>query len=188
MNMDNPELTVARYAARVSLWAFGVSALSFCVAFSAFALELRRWFNEGVRLSMSVMADAIFVESGSKDKKKYLAITVTNRGDTATTITHMVLYNYPSRLAVWIPKRPRVMVRLLKKSQPATFIVNTTAMPIPYVLEPGRNWHGMAAHTPELEAMIKAGRLFVGVIGSHSDKPWLMRVRRWTPPKNTKAA
>ncbi|GAA5266701.1 hypothetical protein ACOSOMT5_P3132 [Acidiphilium sp. MT5] len=188
MNVDAPELTVARYAARVSLWAFSVSALSLCVAFAAFVLELRRWFSEGVRLSMSVMSDAIFVGGGLEDKKKYIAITVRNRGDAATTITHMVLYNYPSRLAVWLPKRPRFMVRLLKKYQPATFIVNTTDMPPPYVLEPGRNWHGMAAHTPELEAMIKAGRLFVGVIGSHSDKPRLMRVRRWTPPKNTKAA
>jgi hypothetical protein len=45
----------------------------------------------------------------------------------------------------------------------------------------------MAVHTPELEKMIKAARLFVGVIGSHSNKTFFRRVRRWTPPKDAKA-
>jgi len=45
----------------------------------------------------------------------------------------------------------------------------------------------MAIHTPELEQMIKATRLFVGVIGSHSTKPLLRRVRRWTFPKDASA-
>jgi hypothetical protein len=61
-------------------------------------------------------------------------------------------------------------------------------MPLPHVLEPGRNWHGMAVYTPKLEEMIKAGRLFVGVIGSHSDKMLLRRIRRWKPPENAKEA
>lgn len=41
-------------------WALGVSIGSLCVSFAAFALQLRRWFDEGVKLSMSVMADAKF--------------------------------------------------------------------------------------------------------------------------------
>jgi hypothetical protein len=188
MNMDTPEIAIARFAARISLWSLGVSVLSLCVAAAVFALELRRWFDEGVRLSMSVMTDAILIGGRQRDSNTYLATTVTNRGDAATTITHMVLYNYPSRLALWLPKRPRFLARWFKKHQPKTFLVNTVEMPPPYVLEPGRNWHGRAVHTPELEGMIKAGRLFVGVIGSHSDKILFKRVRRWTPPKNTKAA
>jgi hypothetical protein len=46
----------------------------------------------------------------------------------------------------------------------------------------------MAAHTPELVEMIRGGRLFVGVIGSHSDKPLFRRVRKWIPPKDAKSA
>jgi hypothetical protein len=46
----------------------------------------------------------------------------------------------------------------------------------------------MAAHTPELAQMIKGGRLFVAVIGSHRNKPLFRRVRTWTPPKDAKAA
>jgi hypothetical protein len=35
--------------------------------------------------------------------------------------------------------------------------------------------------------MIKAGRLFVGVIGCHSDRILFKRFRRWKPPENAKA-
>lgn len=184
--MDTPEVAVARYAARISLWAFGISFASLCVAFGVFLLELRRWFDEGVRLTMSVMVDAKFFGGVIQDDKAYLSITVTNRGSAATTITHMVLYDYPNRLSLFLSKCPRFVRRWFKKHQPQTFVVNTVQMPPPYVLEPGRNWHGMAVHTPQLEQMIDAGRLFVGVIGSHSDKTFFPRVRRWTPPEDTK--
>lgn len=101
---------------------------------------------------------------------------------------HMVLYNYRDRFSLFLSKCPRFMHRPFKKHLPQTFIVNTTQMPPPHVLDPGRNWQGMAVHTPELEQMIKAGRLFVGVIGSHSSKTLFSRVRKWTPPKGAKAA
>jgi hypothetical protein len=98
----------------------------------------------------------------------------------------MVMYNYPDRLSLFLSKCPRFVRRRFKKHRPQTFVVNTVQMPPPHVLEPGRNWQGMVAHTPDLTKMIKDGRLFVGVIGSHSDKPFFRRVRTWTPPKDAK--
>jgi hypothetical protein len=83
----------------------------------------------------------------------------------------MLLYNYPTRSSLFLSKCPRFLRRWLKKRRPATFIVNTDRMLLPHVLEAGRNWHGMAIHTPELAQMIKGGRLFVGVVGSRSNKP-----------------
>jgi hypothetical protein len=188
--MDTPDVAVAQYAARISLWALGISGGSFCVALCVFVLELRRWFDEGVRLSMSIIADAKLYGGDHQDENTYVAVTVTNRGDAATTITHMVLYDYPSRLALSLPSR---LSRRFKSQRPKTFVVTNPILPgmpgqPPFVLEPGRNWQGMAAHTPELERMIKAGRLYVGVIGSHSDRTLFQRVRRWTPPKDSKAA
>src|SRR5574337_775908 len=178
--MDSPEVAVARYAANISLWALGASVGSVVVAASAFVLELRRWFDEGVKLSMTIMPDAQLFGGGVRDDTTYLAITVANRGTAATTITHMPLYNYPvynypDRLSLFLSKlpralfkRPRFVRRWRNKHGPQTFIVNTVRMPPPHVLEPGRNWHGMAAHTPEIEKMIQDARLFVGVVGSHS--------------------
>jgi hypothetical protein len=168
-------------------WALGVSIGSLCVSFAAFVLQIRRWFEEGVRLSMTVIAYAKFVGGGIQDENTYIAITVTNRGTAATTITHMVLYNYPDRLSLFLSKCPRFVRRWFRKHHPQTFVVDTVQMPLPHVLEPGRNWHGMAVHTPELEQMIKATRLFVGVIGSHSSKTLSRRVWSWTPPKDAKA-
>ena len=191
--MDSSEVAVARYAAKISFWALGLSAGSLVVAACAFVLELRRWFDEGVKLSMSVMPDATIVGGGVKDPKTYLHITVANRGTSATTITHMVLYNYPdrlsrflSRLPLIIFKHPRFLRRWSTKHSRETFVVKTDQ--VPHVLEPGRTWQGMATHSPEIEKMIEGGRLFVGVIGSHGAKPFLRRVRRWTPPKDAKSA
>ena len=105
MTMDSPEVAVAHYAANISLWALGVSGGSLCVALCVFVLELRRWFNEGVRLSMSVMVDAEIFGAGQQEGNIYVAVTVTNRGNAATTITHMVLYDYPSQFALRLPSR-----------------------------------------------------------------------------------
>ena len=187
--MDTPEVAVARYAARISLWALAVSAGSLSVALGVFVLELRRWFDEGVRLSISVMVDAETFGGGHQDGNTYIAATVTNRGTAATTITHMVLYDYPTQFALWLPSR---LCRRLKSQRPKTFVVVNPILPgmlgqLPFVLEPGRNWQGMAIHTPELEHMIEAGRLYVGVIGSHSDNTLFRRVRRWKPPQDAKA-
>lgn len=183
---DTPEVAVARYAARISLWALAFSAGSLVVAGGLFALEMRRWFDEGVRLSMSVMVDAELYGGVQKDDKTYLAVTVTNRGSAPTTLTHMVLYNYPSRFARWLP---RYLLRWAKSQRVQTFIVtNPVTGQLPHVLEPGRNWHGMATSTPELEQMIEAKRLYVGIVGSHSEATLFRHVLRWKPPKNSKTA
>ena len=50
---------------------------------------------------MSVMVDAKLFGGIQQDDDTYLAITVTNRGSAATTITHMVLYDYPTRFGRW---------------------------------------------------------------------------------------
>lgn len=185
--MDSPEVAVARYAARISLWALGFSAGALAVSAGAFALEVRRWFDEGVKLSMSIMVAAKFFGGGLEDKHTYLAVHLTNRGSAATTITHFVLYDYPSKLAMRIPDW---LGRWMKKQWPKTAVVNTGAPgdPLPYVLQPGHTWAGYARHTPDLEQMIAGGRLHAGIIGSHSDKILFKRVRRWTPPKDAKAA
>ena len=105
----------------------------------------------------------------------------------------MVFYNYPSRLSLLLSRLPLIIFRwpsFLRrwsaKHGRETFVVR--ADQIPHALDPGRTWQGMATHSPEIEKMIKGGRLFVGVIGSHSGKPFLRRVRRWTPPEDAKPA
>ena len=142
---------------------------------------------------MSLMPDAQIIGSGVEDAKTYLVATVANRGTAATTITHMVLYNYPGRLSLFLSKlprfifkRPRFLWRWFVRRGPKTFVATTDQ--VPRLLEPGRNWQGMVFHTPEIEQMIADGRLFAGIIGSHSDKPLFRRVRRWIPPNDAQSA
>jgi hypothetical protein len=58
----------------------------------------------------------------------------------------------------------------VKQLRPETFVVNSIGAPgpIPYLLEPGRMWNGRATQTSDLERMIEGGRLYVGIICSHS--------------------
>jgi hypothetical protein len=186
--LGDSELTVARYAAQISLWALWVSAGALFVAACAFGLEVRRWFDEGVRLSLSVMPNAIIIGPHGRDRDKYLSVTVTNRGDAPTTITHMVLYNYPSRLARWVPQW---LYRRTKRFNAETWVINAIGAPgpIPYVLEPGRTWSGRASQTPDVERMIDGGRLYVGIISSHRKRTFFKRVKAaWKPPANAKTA
>jgi hypothetical protein len=182
--LGNSELDVARYAANVSLWALCVSGGALFISACIFALELRRWFDEGVRLSMSLMIGARVV---GEDGTKYLSLTVANRGSAPTTITHMVLFNYPSYLArhlpIWLSAR-------IKRFRPETFFVNSIGAPgpLPYLLEPGRIWNGRATQTSDVEKMIDAGGLYVGVVCSHNNKTLFKRVRRWRPPPDAKVA
>jgi hypothetical protein len=175
--VDAPEVTIARYALWVSMAALAVSA-------GAFSLELRRWIESGVKLSMTVMSDAMLFGGIADDENTYVSVTVTNRGDAPTTITHMLFYNYPKRLARYMPRQ---LARHWKSQSPKIMLVVNTGNPgpLPFHLEPGKNWVGLAAHTPDLEHMIAAGNLYLGIIGSHSDQTLFKRVRRWKPPKGT---
>jgi hypothetical protein len=156
--LGDTELTVARYAAQISLWALWVSSGALFVAACAFGLEVRRWLDEGVRLRLSIMVGAKVIGGSQRDENKYLTVTVTNRGNAPTTITHFVLYDYPSRLARYLPQW---LYQRVKRFHAQTYIVNSIGAPesIPYVLEPGRMWMGRATQTPDMERMIEGGRL-----------------------------
>jgi hypothetical protein len=198
--LEAPEIAVARYAAQISLWALYVSGGALFISACVFALELRRWFEEGVKLSVSIMADAKIFGGGRVDANTYLSATVTNRGSAPTTLTHMLLYNYQNQLASLVPDRifwmlnrlsrrlPDRVISWFGKLRPETAVVNSIGAPgpIPFVLQPGHTWVGTAIQTPELEEWISKGGLFVGIVGSHSDRTLFKRVRHWKLPKDTK--
>jgi hypothetical protein len=77
---------------------------------------------------MSVMVGAIIVGGYERDENKYLSVTVTNRGSAPTTITHMVLYDYPSNLARRVPGW---LNRRVKLFHPQTYIINRIGSPGP---------------------------------------------------------
>src|SRR5262249_22035128 len=114
---------------------------------------------------MTIMSDAKLFGGVGQDDNTYVSVTVTNRGDAPTTITHMVVYGYSNKLAVLVPRR-LTRWRWMKQLRPKIFIIPKTGTPgpLPYLLEPGTYWVGMATHTPELNRWIEAGRCYVGII------------------------
>jgi hypothetical protein len=168
-----------------------ISCGSLFVAACALALELRRWFDEGVKLRINVMAEAKIAGGLRPDDNSYVAAHVANRGDAATTITHMYLEFFPTKFARFVGRLPLTLRRWIKKQKPKTFLVPNPILPgcvgtLPYVLNPGHDWHGMAIHTPELRKMIDSGRVYVCIIGSHSIKPVRGRVLISAPPENSR--
>ena len=144
-------------------------------------LELRRWFDEGVKLSMNVYPDAKRFDDDMKplDDNTYVQVVVTNRGSAPTTITRMILYEYPSELAIYIPQRLRHWKWIRALGQARVFIAhNGTLCRIPCLLQPGIYWIGLVKHAPDLRRAIETGRLYVGIICSHSNKTLFKRLKR----------
>src|SRR5690349_5785957 len=95
-----------------------ISIYAAVVATTAFFLNFRTWFESGVRLHLRAMSDAIMIGNGrDDDEKDLMVLTVTNRGKTSTTITHMVIFEMTS---LWqrIRQRPKTSL-LVPNPQPS---------------------------------------------------------------------
>lgn len=144
------------------------------VATGALFLEVRRWFESGTRLHVTYMLNAItFPRDGERN---YIVITVANRGDTATTITHLGFQAYGTR---WD--------RLCRKAS-ASFIANNPSpeQPIPHFIEPGGRWMGMCIQNDEINRLLDSGLLWAEVYATHADNPTSVRLMRRTKPAGKK--
>lgn len=145
-----------------------IAALALIVSSGAFFLEVRRWFESGANLHISLMADAIEMPAPPVDKPM-LVLSVTNRGDTPTTITHMICVARNPRWKFW---RERIIMN---------GIVNTIIQPLPFELGVNRTWMGRLNYDERLLGFRAKGQLYVGVIASHSNKYFLKRVPKEKP-------
>ncbi len=144
-----------------------IAVLALVISSGGLFIQIRSWMTSKPRLLLSTMAEA---ESVPKDGKGTRAVvTVTNRGSVPTMLTHMVAYTYDNRWKYWRGK-PSIMG-----------IVTSTD--IPAKLEPNAYWLGQMSYTPELRQTMKQGKLYLGVIATHSNKIFLARV---IPPSDSK--
>jgi hypothetical protein len=150
-------------------WTSIIAAYAAVVATGAFALEVRRWFESGPRLSIHIMPKAQMYNLPGADDRTWLFATATNRGNAATTITHFGLRHYRS----WFDRiRSKPAWRgVVVHPHPAAHVSN-----VPKTIQPGEIWQGGVLHD-ELKNPIDEGLLYVEIYASHSDKPALKRVR-----------
>lgn len=137
-----------------------IATLALVIAAATFVLQVKQWFDSGPKIKLSVMGDAL--EFPGPDRTPKIALTVTNRGSERTQITHMVAFSYSS----WW--------KWFRRHQDYAAIVNSTNVPSP--VEPKDYWMGMAKYNPKIMELRDKQQLYVGVIMTHRDKPYLIRV------------
>lgn len=152
-------------------WQVGIAVYAAIVATGALALEVRRWF-EG-RPSLIVTAAPGMMTYGIKGRQDgpYVMVTVTNRGNAPTTVTHLVIHEYANLWKRW------------RRQQGETYYISNPTIPgsaigkLPTILEPGRLW--MAAFDDDNKARewLASGRFYVAIYATHSDSPALTRLR-----------
>jgi len=122
--------------------------------------EFVKWLKKNDVL-VTCVPNMIFTPSS--DNKTYVNITVTNKGNTQTTITHCVMFYWKNNWDKFFKKN--------KKS----FIVKE--MTLPTVIQPGEQWMGQAIQNEELEKMAQNGLLYIGIIHSMGRKEILNRIK-----------
>jgi hypothetical protein len=137
-----------------------LSTLALIISSGGFTLQARNWWMTGPRLHLSVMGEAIVVPDDGKGTRA--ALTVINRGTAPTILTHMVVFTYKSP---W---------DRLRNKPKMTGVVNNPQ--IPAKLDVNANWTGLMYYTEDLREQLKAGCLYIGVIASHSNKTFMVRI------------
>jgi len=121
--------------------------------------EYTKW---RARNCIEVKCNANMLFIPSPDKNKYIVANVTNKGQTATTITHFALYYWKNGFDKFFNRARQ------------SFIVNTDQ--VPKVVQPGEQWMAQAIQNEELERMASEGCLYAVIIHSMGKKEVMKRI------------
>ena len=157
------------------------------------ALEVRRWFESGVKLKLTYSIDRIHVVFGegiTEPNKRYISVDVSNRGGTPTTLTGLTFVYHPT---IWDELRynfsrsfiQRIMPyskiwKLLDSARSENYIFPALdpTQPHPHFLEPGARWSKTCVQDKRIDEMLNDGRLWLRIHANHSDKLTRIRLRR----------
>ena len=155
-------------------WTLLVAGYAAVVSTGALFLEVRRWFESGPRIRLSLMPVAKTF-GGLDDDATYIGITVTNFGELPTTITHVFLKQYSG----WWGRLRRRAVFSAIVPNPSPY--GLQGMNPPHTLQTGQIWHAQVSYNAELIDRARSRQLHVGLVCSHSTTPILKRVKLPTP-------
>jgi hypothetical protein len=129
--------------------------------------DIYKYRRAGPRLRFCVRDGLILMPSD--DERTFVSSEVTNYGDRPTTITNLCVAYFKSPLSLaWLRNR----------ATRNWVVANTVGgPPLPFKLEPGNVWLGLAEQTPELEKLGREGLLYFELYHSHHSKPVRKRVR-----------
>jgi len=131
------------------------------VASLILAWDIIKWKTSGPKLRLTVGANQKTINVPGRDDKIWVSVRAENIGDAQTTITNMGLGYYKSRAH-----------KIFKKHEQKYIVtIPDVRQPIPYVIEPGRIWDGLAEQTKELEEMARNGYLEVEIYCANFTRP-----------------
>lgn len=130
--------------------------------------DIYKWKTSGPQIRFNAKPNMKTFNVPTHDGKTWISATAENIGTGATTITHLAFQYYKN----WFKK-------IFKKPDSSWVIANATISPeyrIPYVLNPGTIWQGLALQTEELEEKSRKGYLICELYYSQNKKPKKYRV------------
>lgn len=149
-----PKISIDFTGTEIIAW-WGVIVASIVLIWDIF-----KWKTAGPRVRFVVTTGVIIMGDPERAGKKYISATATNIGDRPPTITNLVVQFYKNYLAM-----------LRHKPEESRIVTNpSNSQPLPYVLNPGVVWHGLAKQIREIEDLAKKGYLVCGLCLSHTDK------------------
>jgi hypothetical protein len=151
-------------------WDNYIAAYAAVVATGALALEVRRWFEGGVRLRIDAAPGMVLVNvPGVDENQPWVVVTVSNIGFSPATITGLGVVRYRSR-----------RLKLCRKAI-GQGIVLTPDLPgckrsLPKMLAPGEQWKGFMKQTPDIETQIVRELFYMSVWSSDRARARVRRV------------
>ena len=144
-----------------------LSVIALIISSGGLGIQLRNWLVSKPRLYLSVIGEALTIPDDGRGERA--ALTVINRGGEPTMLTHMIAFTYDSH---W---------KRFRNKPTVTGIVNSPQ--IPARLDVNAMWMGTMFYNDKVRKAMMEGKLYLGVIASHSNKNFLIRVR---PPRELK--
>jgi hypothetical protein len=150
------------------------------VSTSALLLNFKNWFDSGVKLKLSLMDNAKMFGGGASKSSPdgQIALIVTNQGTATTTITHMVMLEFPS------------LYRRLRMRPARAAMVPSPQVPgypsnIPGELSPAKQWFGMSNDPALTYPEARNGNFYLGIYATNRDRPYLIKIPAPKPPRKS---
>lgn len=144
------------------------------------ALEIRRWWESGVKLKLRCVVDVCFIVDGENvtgSNGSHTYVEVSNRGDTPTTLTDLTLVYHPT---IWDEKIYSFSMSFIRRILPYLRFwkyldnrrrsVNYVYPFNPSFLDTGRRWRMTIFQNEEFDKYLNEGRFWLRIHASHTDK------------------
>lgn len=142
-----------------------VATYAAIVATGALFLEIRRWVESGPNLSIMCRSDHFIMTEEGILSGRYFAVTVSNSGSAATTITECAIANFSSFIDR-LRRKPSDYKLIFYPGLP-----NGYRHPMPTLISPGTVWSSTLDHEGEIPK-----KSWVWIKTSHRKKPYLRRI------------